>query len=344
MRLDKPPFALRELKIEVTHDCILQCIHCSSNAIANSGKSMEWTSCEQILADAAFMGVKEIAFSGGEPLLWNRILDAVGKASSYGMKVFLYTTGNVPNAQGALSDLRTAGLSRIMFSLFDVDKEKHEKTTGVEGSYRKTLDAASYCAGIGFETEFHFVPLSYNYMALYGIAELASRYGVKRISILRLVPQGRGKCLKDKQLSHHDNLELRKIIVSLRAAGHDIRLGSPYNFLMVREEPVCHSGIDRLTIGPDLRIFPCDAFKHISPRDIGTSSEYSNLRQYSLSDCWEKSPYLGAVRRYLITDFPNECMTCPSLRSCNSGCVAQKFHAYGNLAKCPDPLCLLRSN
>lgn len=342
MELPKFPFTLRELKIEVTHDCMLQCIHCSSCAGINSGRTMKWASCEQILDDAAAMGVKEIAFSGGEPLLWDHILDAGRRASRHGIKVFLYTTGNVPNAQEALSNLSFAGISRVMFSLFDMNADQHEKVTKVKGSYGKTLEIASYCLSIGLDTEFHFVPLSHNYRSLYRIAEMARHLGVKRISVLRLVPQGRGTKQKDRQLSHSENLELRKIIKVLRSAGHDIRLGSPYNFLMLREKPQCHSGIDRITIGPDLRIFPCDAFKHISPENIGVRPEYSNLSKYTLQECWEKSPYLIAVRKYLTTDFAIECKTCQNLETCHSGCLAQKFYSYGELRKCPDPMCLFR--
>jgi len=343
MEWRKSPFTLRELKIEVTHDCMLQCVHCSSCAGINSGRSMRWLSCEQILDDAVAMGVKEITFSGGEPLLWEHIQDAVRRASRHGMKVFLYTTGNVPNAEKALSDLNSAGLFRVMFSLFGMDADQHEKVTTVKGSYGKTLKIASYCLSIGLDTEFHFVPLSHNYRSLYGIAELARHMGVKRISVLRLVPQGRGTTQKDRQLSYSENIELRKIIRALRAVGHDIRLGSPYNFLMLREKPQCHSGIDRMTVGPDLRIFPCDAFKHISPENIDASSEYSNLSKYSLLECWEKSPYLSAVREYLTTDFAIECKTCQKLETCHSGCLAQKFYWYGELRKCPDPMCLFRN-
>ena len=166
--------------------------------------------------------------------------------------------------------------------------------------------------------------------------------GVKRISLLRLVPQGRGSNQKDRQLSHSENLELREIIRALRAAGHDIRLGSPYNFLMLQEKPRCWTGIDRLTVGPDLRIFPCDAFKHISPEEIGASSKYSNLSKYSLLECWKKSPYLDAVRKYLATDFAIECKACQKLEDCHSGCMAQKFYAFGELRKCPDPSCLVQ--
>jgi radical SAM protein with 4Fe4S-binding SPASM domain len=340
MEWRKSPFRLRELKIEVTHDCMLRCVHCSSVAGANSGRSVEWPSCERILNDAVAMGVKEVAFSGGEPLLWNHIEDAVARASKLGMKVLLYTTGNMPNAQKTLGNLQTAGLSYAIFSLFGMSADQHEKVTAVKGSYGKTIEIASYCVSIGLDMEFHFVPLSHNYKSLQGVAEQASRIGVKRISLLRLVPQGRGAKEKDQQLNHSENLELCKIVKALRAAGHDIRLGSPYNFLMLQEKPQCRSGIDRMTVGPDLRIFPCDAFKHISPKEIGASSEYSNLRECSLPECWEKSPYLGVVRKYLTTDFAIECKTCQKLEACHSGCMAQKFYACGELRKCPDPLCL----
>jgi radical SAM protein with 4Fe4S-binding SPASM domain len=110
---------------------------------------------------------------------------------------------------------------------------------------------------------------------------------------------------------------------------------------MIREKPQCRSGIDRLKVSPDLKIFPCDAFKHISPKKVGVDSEYSNLKEYSLLECWKKSPYLGVVREYLTTDFAVECKNCKKLKTCHSGCMAQKFYAYGELRKCSDPMCLL---
>jgi MoaA/NifB/PqqE/SkfB family radical SAM enzyme len=130
------------------------------------------------------------------------------------------------------------------------------------------------------ETEFHFVPLAHNFGELQAIAKQARELGVKRVSVLRLVPQGRGAEGADMQLTNEQNLELRKIILHLRTDGHCIRLGSPYNFLMLRDEPKCCAGIDRLTIGPDLRVFPCDAFKHIPPES--TWRQFGFLRSLPL--------------------------------------------------------------
>lgn len=339
--MNNSQFKLQEIKIEVTHDCLLHCIHCSSASKANSKRSMGWQSCEQILDEAVAMGVKEVAFSGGEPLLWEHIQKAVERASKHKMEIFLYTTGNVPHAQDRSSQLFSVGLKNITFSLFGANEQQHERVTAQKGSYRKTLKIANHCQSIGMDIEFHFVPFSHNYTALPEIAKKTRELGARRISLLRLVPQGRGEKEKNGQLSHSQNLELRKIVKTLRNVGHDIRLGSPYNFLLLRKRQPCKAGINRLTVGPDLSLFPCDAFKHISPEDIGVSSDFSNLREYSLRKCWEKSPYLRTVRNHSTTSIATECKSCRKLESCLSGCIAQKFYTWGELRKRPDPMCLL---
>ncbi|CAB1059156.1 hypothetical protein D1BOALGB6SA_3914 [Olavius sp. associated proteobacterium Delta 1] len=341
--MKKASFRLKEIKFEVTHDCLLNCVHCSSISRAESGKNMDWPTFIRVLDEAKELGVNEIAFSGGEPLLWDNIEDAVAASLSLGVHTILYTTGNAPNAEMMMRKLHAIGLDRVVFSIFGTNSGQHEAFTNHKGSFDKTIRIAKSCSSIGLIGEFHFVPLAWNYRILPEIANLAPQNGVRRISVLRLVPQGRGKDITDGQLNHSQNIELRKIIMELRLAGHDIRLGSPYNFLMLQKNPQCRSGIDRMTIGPDFRIFPCDAFKHISPKDIGVSPDFSNIREHSLRECWEKSPYLQAVRNHLTTGIGSECKACRKLEHCLSGCLAQKIYAWGELRKCRDPMCLLKN-
>lgn len=341
MKFHQRPFHLREIKLEVTHDCLLNCVHCSSISSSNTGRQMSYKKCHDILSEAAEMGVKEVAFSGGEPLLWDGADKAVRYAAHLGMDVSLYTTGNVDNAHSKLSDLAKSGLSHAMFSLFGESHEKHEAITMVDGSYKTTIDAAKKCVEIGLDVEFHFVPLPHNYNELRPIAELAKSLGVNRVSVLRLVPQGRGSDEAVSPLNTAEHIALRKLISTLREEGHEIRTGSPFNALMLRDKPQCCSGIDRLTISPTLRISPCDAFKQITCETMGVSSKYMNLAEHSLTECWENSPYLEAVRNYLTSPFAEKCNDCRSLEKCLSGCVAQKVHAHGELAKCPDPMCLI---
>jgi radical SAM protein with 4Fe4S-binding SPASM domain len=340
LKTNETLISLKEIKLEVTHDCFLNCVHCSSMSTTKSGLNMDWPIFQRILDEANDMGVNEVAFSGGEPLLWDHIEDGISKSLGYGIHSILYTTGNAPGAENILRNLHSAGLNRVVFSIFGANAAEHEAVTRYEGSFDRTTKIAEYCSGIGLNIEFHFVPLSWNYTTLPEIANLAMKLNIDRISVLRLVPQGRGGDIRDGQLSRSQNIELIKTIQDLRGKGHEIRLGSPYNFLMLRENPQCRSGIDRMTIGPDYRIFPCDAFKHISPQDIRTSSDYLNIKGHSIKECWEKSPYFKTVREYLMGDIAKECSACSTFDNCKSGCMAQKFYAYGGLPKRPDPMCL----
>ena len=302
---------------------------------------MDWSTFCRVLDEAINLGANEIAFSGGEPLLWENIEGAVSRSSKHGIRTILYTTGNVPNAEMMIRNLHNIGLGQVAFSVFGINSEQHEMVTNKAGSYSRTIELAKYSSAIGLATEFHFVPFSWNYKILPEIVYHASKIGVRRVSVLRLVPQGRGKDIIDGSLNKSQNIELRNIIKKLLSNGFDIRLGSPYNFLMLQEDPQCRAGIDRMTIGPDFRIFPCDAFKHISPEGIGVSSDYSNLRSHTLKECWERSPYFQAVQEYLMTDVAVECKSCATYNKCKSGCVAQKFFSYGRLLKSPDPMCLI---
>ena len=105
MKLHRSPFKLREIKIEVTHRCNLYCFHCSSECSPYSNISMNRGDCLRILNEAIQMGVQEVAFSGGEPLLWPHLEDAIIVAKEGRMRVSIYTSGNVSNTNHkALND------------------------------------------------------------------------------------------------------------------------------------------------------------------------------------------------------------------------------------------------
>ena len=107
-------------------------------------------------------------------------------------------------------ELKDAGLSRVIFSVYGGTQEQHESVTLTEGSYCATLDAVLKCLALGFNVEFHFVPMSANFMALRSVAELARKLGVSQVSALRLVPQGRGADYAKLKLSRKENEMLRE--------------------------------------------------------------------------------------------------------------------------------------
>ncbi|MCK4829580.1 radical SAM protein, partial [bacterium] len=112
------PFKLREIKIEVTYRCPLACIHCSSDATPSSSLEMSREECLQIIHEAIQMGAEEVAFSGGEPLIWPGLDEAIDAAVCGGLHVIIYTSGNIPKAGGRIEHLAKLGVNTFIFSIF----------------------------------------------------------------------------------------------------------------------------------------------------------------------------------------------------------------------------------
>lgn len=300
---------------------------------------MSESDCHRVVREAADLGVSDIAFSGGEPLLWSYLPMAIADAVQRGIRAKLYTSGTVPDVESILRSLRQVGLGEVAFSLHGASAEIHDRITGVPGSFEATLRSIGVAVSLRFRTEVHFVPLATNYQELEALARISRNLKLSQVSVLRFVAQGRGARASDLVLSPQQNMELRSSIDRLRLAGTAIRTGSPFNFLLINEDQSCRAGIDRLTIGPDLDIFPCDAFKHISPIVLGAHSRRLTLGESTLMECWTSSPYLTAVRE-LIAQLPGEkCRVCRNHQRCGSGCLGQKLHT-GISPFDPDPACL----
>lgn len=330
---------LKEIKIEVTHRCNLQCIHCSSEGTSTDTVAMSFEKAMGILKEAAGMGVREVAFSGGEPLLWSGIEAAVAAGTALGMEVLVYTSGNVDGFGEMARRLFENGARRVIFSIFAGDEESHDAVTQGQGSYERTLAALAEANRVGLVTEFHFVPMRTNYEELPKVVQVALDHSVRRVSVLRFVPHGRGKARSTLALTREQNLKLQRMIREARKR-IDLRTGSPYNFLLVNDEPHCRAAKDRLVIAPNLFVYPCDGFKCIRAEQLVGTDDYSHLDRWSLAECWQNSLYLKAVRRYLTTPFAEPCASCSLLGKCASGCLAQKVIAHGELVKVPDPMCL----
>ena len=332
---------LKELKIEVTYNCPLACVHCSSNADDEVTLSISKSNCFSIITQAAKMGVEKIAFSGGEPLVWDGIEEAIKLCNDNNIEASIYTSGNCVDIDDKFKVLAASHLKKAIFSIYSPDESEHIRITRKYDSFKNTLNAIAACRKNGIIPEIHFVALASNYEQLSGVVALAKSNGVETVSVLRFVPQGRGNLIKDiDTLSSEQNKDLIKIIKEIRESGFDVRTGSPFNVLLLNKDPKCMAGRDRMIIAPDLSIYPCDAFKQIQAIQIKTPVVASSLEKANLEECWKNSSYLNAVREAIVASAKAPCDSCPMYANCLSGCLAQRFLKYNTLDSRRDPACL----
>ncbi len=181
---------LREIKFEVTDKCPLKCIHCSTDASQNNSRYVAWADAQRILHEAFKLGVREISFSGGEPLLWPELEKAVKLANKHKVATSIYTTGIHSDIPNILQSLNRQGLTKGIFSLYGGCATTHEQITGCKGSFERTVNSMTLAVELGIDVGVHFVPMALNYKYLSDVVTLSRNLGAGQVSVLRLVPQG----------------------------------------------------------------------------------------------------------------------------------------------------------
>src|SRR5208283_4071028 len=328
-----------------TQQCPLSCVHCSTNSNRKQTSELPRAAILRLLREAAELHVEKVVFTGGEPLVCAHLSEAISTAASSGISPTLYTSGITDNALTPMSfekasGLAQQGLSRFIFSVYSHRPEVHDSVTRY-GTHAATLAALGNAILTKLPTEVHFVAMKRNFRDLRDLVDLAGSMGVQKVSVLRFVPQGRGRNISSRDDLIGDQLkELADTILSLRERHPrlTIRAGSPFNILTIGYTP-CNAAQDVLIVNHRGDVFPCDAFKNVRYAD----SMFGNVLSQSLRDVWEHSLFLNRVREILAGEEGEACRSCEQTQACQSGCLAQKVIREGwEAVREPDPDCLIK--
>lgn len=123
---------LKELKIELTNQCSRNCKHCSSSATNDSKniKELDFNNVSRIIREAKLIGVETIVFTGGEPLMYDRLSELVKLTSSLSMKSTIYSFAyRNDQTLKQYRNLIEIGLNKIIYSLADTLSDEEELST-----------------------------------------------------------------------------------------------------------------------------------------------------------------------------------------------------------------------
>lgn len=332
---------LRELKIEITNQCLLNCVHCSTGVTFGLNSFLSRSVIENLIDQACNLGCHEIFFSGGEPLLHPDLDFFLEILALKGIQNKLYTTGIIkldptaPISLKKLKVLKVHGLSQLAFSLYSARPDVHDSITNVPDSFFATVTAIRNAIKLDIITEIHFVAMRKIIEELPSLTRFVDKLGITKISVLRFVPHGRGKeSASELTPTTSDFRELRKIIIALRQEKPNItfRLGSPFNFLLLGSPTPCTTGFDRMIIDTDGFAYPCDALKQVK-----LANQRNNDLKDTLLRVIENATLFKMVRHSTI---PESCIPCPKVKECFGGCLAQRLLTVGDLSLQADPGCL----
>ena len=134
---------------ELTHRCPLQCPYCS-NPVELERANVELTTAEwqDVMRQAAKLGVLQIHLSGGGPTARKDLEDIVKVAAEVGLYTNLITAG-VTLTRERLAKLVEVGLDHVQLSIQDVDPENADRIAAYKGGMAKKIQVASWVKELG---------------------------------------------------------------------------------------------------------------------------------------------------------------------------------------------------
>ena len=294
---------LCEISIEILQRCPNRCIYCSSHSNPQATHIIPFEIIKNVIDDAKSLGCKTVCLSGGEPFLHPHILDIISYIAKQQLICYVYTSGiymkdevysSLPNEY--IEAIRGM-VDKVIFNVEADSSTLYDQIMGTDvGGFDMMKKSINDCVSSGLVVETHVVPMQVNFKHLKSIFEMCYQLGVSKVSILRLVLQGRALVnLSLVKLTGEDSREVTKLIKALKEAYKGkVRIGLPYSDSNCRI--YCKAASDKINVRYDGNVYPCEVFKD-DLLNAKLGCEPDNVWKDSFYDLYQNSPYLNVVRK-----------------------------------------------
>ena len=187
--------------------------------------------------------------------------------------------------------LKEIELDKIVFDWQAFEEITDNELMGRKGLITCLMDSLIRARTAGLNVDVHFIPMKPNYKQLPDIMDCLEIAGVRNISILNFVPQGRGRENKEELMLNDEELkEFSTILNNARKKfTGNVRIGIPLNGRIAH---LCTAGTEKLDIKYDGTILPCPAFKEISTETM----EKYGIKLHSIYEDLENVVVCGGKR------------------------------------------------
>ena len=321
---------------ELTYRCPLRCPYCSNPTNYGNSDRQELTTEYWLdtIRQAANLGVLQLGFTGGEPLVRQDLEVMVETAAATGIYTSLITAGTLLTRDRA-TKLRDCGLDHIQISIQDSVAAKSDYIAGIP-SFEQKLTAARLVKQLGFPLTINVVLHRHNLDRITEILELCKSLDADRVELANTQYYGWALQNRDALLPTPEQLERAKQAVAIAKQKQYFPMGAVYVLPDYYEQypKPCMGGWGQRTmvITPNGDVLPCQVAASIPELN------FDNVKERSLASIWFESE---AFNRFRGTDWMQEpCRSCPRKTIDFGGCRCQALLLTGD-ATATDPVCHL---
>ena len=319
--------------LELTHKCPLECPYCYNQLdfakIDEKKKKEDWL---RVIEEAREMGVVQIGFSGGEPLLNKDLPELIKKASDLGFYTNLITSG-VGAEEGLVKKLKEAGLKNVQIGIQSSEKEIMTLLTNNKTAYEQKIKFAKEVKEAGMQIVINATIHKLNIDHVDKIIEFAHNLGAEYLEIANVQYYGWALENIDKLLPSKEQITEAKRVTNIYRDNKENKMKVFFvvpDYHEVRPKACMNGwGSTFLTINPEGDALPCNMANTLPLK-------FPNVKSFSLQDIWNRSNSFNYFRGDEWMSEP--CRTCPEKKKDFGGCRCQAF-ALTNDMSATDPVC-----
>ena len=303
------------VQIEITDNCNQVCGHCYRTCQSIAKANVKVMTSEQavyVVDELARNKVFSITFTGGEPLMYKRVLKA-GIKKVYDSGIICAVNTNLQFLDDDIIAFMEKYDVRILTSLLSYKKEDHDRITGLKGAHDRLLKNMIRLREAGIKTSANMVVRNDNAHQIYETGSLAHSLGVIQFSATKVAPSPGSDYELYKATPRQIKNSMDVLLRIKEDYGMKVEILESYPFCFIEDiekylifaKRNCTAGILNCSILPNGDVKSC------AHADL----TYGNVFEKPFVDCW------NSMNDWRSGEYIYDgCRGCDFILQCTGGC------------------------
>jgi MoaA/NifB/PqqE/SkfB family radical SAM enzyme len=205
------------LQVHPTRRCNIACAHCYSTSGPHTREELPLELLSRCLADAVALGYRQLAVSGGEPLLYRPLARLLAEAKALGMVTTVTSNGMLATARRWEQLAPVVDVAAISI---DGTPAEHDAIRNRNGAFRRTVANLRVVRASGTPFGLIFTLTQHNVDSLEFVVRLAAREGARSVQVHPLTLHGRA--IETMADARPDSIELVAALCEASLLAHEL--------------------------------------------------------------------------------------------------------------------------